>query len=327
VVVVLVTSRSFSTGDLNLVAELQAAGCTLRAGPSNHDLGRLRPLLADTRYWIAGTGPVTAAHFDAAPHLRLVARYGVGTDAVDLAAAAARGVLVTNTPGANTAAVADHAVALMLAALRDITAGDRSVRAGDWRVQQTRQLGELTVGVVGLGRIGREVVGRLKGFGSTLLGHDPFVHADQFTALSVTEVELNELAQRSDVITLHISGGKALVDAPFLEQVKPTAILVNTARGTLIDEAALAAALRAGRLHRYAADVLGSQTGSLDNPLLADDLLDRTLFTPHAGAQTVEAVDRMGRSAVDAVLALVRAEEPPNLVPLVEPLCPFPGAQ
>ncbi|HMG30032.1 MAG TPA: NAD(P)-dependent oxidoreductase, partial [Jiangellaceae bacterium] len=99
------------------------------------------------------------------------------------------------------------------------------------------------------------------------------------------------------------------------------------ARGTLIDEAALAAALRAGRLHRYAADVLGSPAGSLDNPLLADDLLDRTLFTPHAGAQTVEAVDRMGRSAVDAVLALVRAEEPPNLVPLVEPLCPFPGAQ
>jgi phosphoglycerate dehydrogenase-like enzyme len=146
------------------------------------------------------------------------------------------------------------------------------------------------------------VVGRLKGFGSTLLGHDPFVSADQFTALGVMEVELNVLAQRSDVITLHMPGGKALVDAPFLEQVKPTAILVNTARGTLIDEEALAAALRAGRLHRYAADVLGSQAGSLDNPLLADDLLDRTLFTPHAGAQTVEAVDWMGRSAVDAVL-------------------------
>jgi D-3-phosphoglycerate dehydrogenase len=326
VVVVLVTSRSFSTGDLNLVAELQAAGCILRTGPSNHDLGTLQPLLADTRYWIAGTGPVTAAHFDAAPHLRLVARYGVGTEAVDLAAAAARGVLVTNTPGANSAAVADHAVALMLAALRDITAGDRSVRAGDWRLQPTRELGELTVGVVGLGRIGREVVGRLKGFGSTLLGHDPFVPADEFTALSVTEVELNELAERSDVITLHIPGVKALVDASFLEQVKPTAILVNTARSTLIDEEALAAALRSGRLHRYAADLLGSQAG-IDNPLLADDLLDRTLFTPHVGAHTVEAVDRMGRSAVDAVLALARAEEPPNLVSFVEPLCPCRGAQ
>ena len=127
--------------------------------------------------WIAGTGPVSAAHLDAAPRLRLVARYGVGVEAVDVAAAADRGVLVTNTPGANSDAVADHAVALMLALLRDITVGDRAVRGGDWQVRRGRQLGSVTVGIVGLGRIGRGVAARLQGFGTTVLGYDPYVDA------------------------------------------------------------------------------------------------------------------------------------------------------
>src|SRR4051794_36559449 len=173
--VVLVTSRPFSSGDLDLAAELANAGCEVLRGPSDHDLDALRPALSRATAWIAGAGPVAAAHLDAAPHLQIVARYGVGVDAVDLAAAAARGVLVTNTPGANTGAVADHALALMLAALRNVAAGDRAVRTGDWSVRRTRQLGRLTVGIVGLGRIGREVASRLSGFGSTLLGHDPWV--------------------------------------------------------------------------------------------------------------------------------------------------------
>ena len=314
-VVVLVTSRSFSSGDLDLAGELHAAGCELVTGPSDHDLDALRPLLASATYWIAGTGPVTAAHLDAAPHLRLVARYGVGVEAVDLAAAAERDVLVTNTPGANTGAVADHAVALMLAALRDVPTGDRGVRAGRWTVRRTRQLGGLTVGIVGLGRIGREVAARLSGFGSTLLGFDPWAPEDALVRLGVRRVELDDLVQQSDVITLHAPGEQVVVDARFLGLTKPDLVLVNTARATLVDEAALADALRASRLRTYAADVLGSEAGSHDNPLLADDLLDRTLFTPHAGAQTVEAVDGMGRGAVDAVLAHLRGEQPPNLVP------------
>jgi len=113
-VVVLVTSRSFSSGDLDAAGELTAAGCQVVTGPADHDLDALVPLLASASAWIAGTGPVTAAHLDAAPRLRLVARYGVGVDAVDLAAAAERRVMVTNTPGANTDAVADHTIALML---------------------------------------------------------------------------------------------------------------------------------------------------------------------------------------------------------------------
>jgi D-3-phosphoglycerate dehydrogenase len=316
--VVLVTSRSFSSGDLDLARELQDAGCQVVLGPSDHGLDALRPSLARAAVWIAGTGPVTAEHLDAAPGLRLVARYGVGTEAVDLAAAAERGVLVTNTPGANSGAVADHAVALILAALRDVAVGDRAVRAGSWQVRRTRQLGRLTVGILGLGRVGQGVAARLSGFGSRLLGHDPWVPADVPEQVGVRPVGLDELARTSDVLTLHAPGDEVVVDERFLTLVRPDLLLVNTARAALVDEAAVAVALREGRLRGYASDVLGSEAGSQDNPLLAEDLSDRTLFTPHAGAQTVEAVDQMGRGAVDAALAVLRGEQPPNLVPLPE---------
>ena len=311
---VLVTSRSFSTGDLDLRAELDAAGCRIVTGPADHDLRVLGPLLADATAWIAGTGPVIGAHFDAAPHLKIVARYGVGVEAIDLEAAAERGVLVTNTPGANTGAVADHAVALILAALRDIPAGDRDVRAGRWVVHRTRELGGLTVGIVGLGRIGRAVAARLRGFGSTALGVDPWVPADQLEPLGIAGVDLDTLAQRSDVISLHAPGEDVVIDARLLGLVRPELVLVNTARATLVDERAVADALREGRLRRYASDVLSSEAGEHANPLLADDLRDRTVFTPHSAAQTVEAVDGMGRGAVDAVLAQLRGEQPPNFV-------------
>jgi D-3-phosphoglycerate dehydrogenase len=317
---VLVTSRSFSSGDQDLIAELVAADCTVITGRPDHDLESLAPLLARATYWIAGTGPVTAGHLDAAPKLRLIARYGVGTDSVDLAAADARGVLVTNTPGANTAAVADLTIALILAALRDITAGDRNVRVGDWGVRRGRQLGRLTVGVVGLGRIGRAVTTRLSGFGSTVLGHDPYVTADQLTGLPVTLVSLVELARGSDLVTLHLPAEQLVVDSGFLALLKPSAILVNTARAKLVDEAAVAEALRTGRLDRYATDVLGGDQDGQPSPLLADDLQDRTVLSPHAGAHTVEAVDLMGRGAVDAVLAVMQGEQPADLVlPAVVP--------
>ena len=311
---VLVTSRSFSSGELDLVAELGAAGLTAVFGDHEHDLSRLAPILAQAVGWIAGSGQVTAAHLNAAPHMRIIARYGVGVDAVDLTAAAELGIVVTNSPGANTAAVADHALALMLGVLRDLAVGDRRVRAGDWRVERTRQLGDLVVGIVGVGRIGRAVAARLGGFGSRMLGHDTGVSPAELTSLGIEPVSLAELARESDIVTLHIPGERVLVDAAFLRQLKPRCMLINTARATLVDEAAVASALQSGTLRRYAADTLGSESAMTGNPLLTEPLADRTLFTPHAAAQTVEAVDRMGRGAVDAVLAVLRDEMPPNVV-------------
>ncbi len=312
--VILATSRSFSDGDLDLVARARAAGHEIVRGPAHHGLTELAPLLAAAEGWVAGTGPVTDEHLAAAPNLRVVARYGVGVEAVDLDAAQRRGILVTNTPGANADAVADHAVGLMLAALRFIPDGDRRVRTGDWSVRRGRELGAATVGVVGFGRIGQGVARRLSGFGPRILASDPFLPAGVIAANGAEPVELDELFRTADLITLHAPGGQTLVDAVRLDGIRPGTVLVNTARPDLVDEQALAAALRDGRLGAYAADTLDGDTAASASPLLSDDLADRVTVTPHLGAQTTQAVDNMGSLSLDDVLAVLAGREPAHPV-------------
>jgi len=308
---VLVTSRSFGAGGLDLEGELRAAGYDIvRASPA-HDEAELAPLLPGVDGWIAGTGPVTEAHLARAPRLRVIARYGVGYDKVDIAAAAARGITVTNTPGANSPAVAEHTVALLLAALRGIPAADRRVRAGDWSAWSTRELSALTVGVVGLGRIGRLVIERLAGFGPRVLGADPWVPADDPLFETVQRADASEIARDADVVTLHAPGGQTVVDAAWLAAADRPIILVNTARADLVDEAAVAAALRTGRVAAYAADTLATENhGDGASPLLASDLADRVVVTPHLAAQTREGVDGMGSMATANLRAVLEGRAP-----------------
>lgn len=312
---ILATSRSFSSGSVDLIGELAAAGYTVTVAGSSHDLDELRPALADAVAWIAGTGPVTAAHLDAAPHLTVVARYGVGFDAVDLTAAAERGIVVTNTPGANSGAVADHAVGLMLAVLRGTTEGDRRVRSGDWSVLRGRELGSLTVGIVGFGRIGQGVATRLSGFGSRVVAHDPWLGDDAIRAAGAEPMDVADMAAACDLVTLHAPGGTAIVDAGWLASARRGLVLVNTARPDLIREDAVAGAMRGGVVAGFAADTLTGDTSGLPSPLLAADLADRVIVTPHFGAQTVEAVDGMGSIAVANVLAVLAGTTPPHPVP------------
>jgi D-3-phosphoglycerate dehydrogenase len=312
--VILVTSRSFSDGDLDLVGRAATAGHRIMRGPSHHDLEELRPLLHGADAWIAGTGPVTAAHLAAAPKLRIIARYGVGYDAVDLDAAAARGIPVTSTPGANADAVADHAMALILAALRTIPDGDRRVRRGDWSVRRGRELGAATVGVVGFGRIGRGVARRLGGFGPRILASDPLVPDRVMTDAGVEPASLDDLFRTADVITLHAPGGQLLGDATRLSGIRLGTVLVNTARPDLVDEQALSSALHGGVLAAYAADTLDGDTAAGVSPLLSADLADRVIVTPHLAAQTTQAVDSMGSMSLDDVIAVLRGDEPAHLV-------------
>lgn len=312
--VILATSRSFSDGDIDLVGRAEAAGHEIVRGPAHHELAALAPLLARAEGWIAGTGPVTDAHLAAAPRLRIVARYGVGTEAVDIAAAESRGIPVTNTPGANADAVADHAVGLMLAALRFIPDGDRRVRGGDWSVRRGRELGAATVGIVGFGRIGQGVARRLAGFGCAVLAADPFLPAERIVELGATPVDLDELFRTADLITLHAPGGQTLVDATRLDGIRPGAIIVNTARPDLVDEDAVGAALRDGRLGAYAADTLTGDTAASASPLLSADLADRVTVTPHLGAQTTQAVDNMGSLSLDDVLSVLAGGAPAHPV-------------
>lgn len=308
--IILATSRSFSDGDLDLIARAADAGHDIVRGPAHHDLADLSPLLATADAWIAGTGPVTAAHLDAAPFLKIVARYGVGTEAVDIEAAADRGIPVTNTPGANADAVADHAVGLMLAALRLIPDGDRRVRRGDWSVRRGRELGASTVGIVGFGRIGQGVARRLSGFGPRVLAADPFLGSERIRELGAEPVELDDLFRAADVITLHAPGGQRLVDAQRLDSIPRRTIIVNTARPDLVDEAAVAAALSDDRLAGYAADTLDGDTAASASPLLSDDLADRVIVTPHLGAQTTQAVDNMGSMSLDDVITVLAGGAP-----------------
>lgn len=308
--IILATSRSFSDGDIDLVARATDAGHEIVRGPAHHELQTLAPLLEAADAWIAGTGPITSAHLDAAPNLEIIARYGVGTEAVDLDAAAARGILVTNTPGANADAVADHAVGLMLSALRCIPDGDRRVRDGDWSVRRGRELGAATVGIVGFGRIGQGVARRLSGFGPRVLAADPFLPSERIRELGAEPVELDELFRSADLITLHAPGGQQLVAGALLGSIRRGTIIVNTARPDLIDEREVAHALRDGILAGYAADTLDGDTAASASPLLAAELADRVIVTPHLGAQTTQAVDNMGSMSLDDVIAVLAGGAP-----------------
>ncbi len=314
---VVVTSRSFGSGALDLEGRITAAGYRVVRAGAGHDLDELGPLLSDAVGWIAGTGSVTERHLSLAPQLRVIARYGVGYDKVDVAAAARRGIVVTNTPGANTNAVAEHTVALLLAALRGIPAADRRVRHGDWSAWYTREVSALSIGVVGLGRIGRTVIDRLAGFGPRLLGADPWVPADDPLFDRIERSDVAAFATECDIVTLHAPGGQTVVDEGWLAASDRPVLLVNTARADLISEPAVADALRSGRVMAYAADTLATENhGDGASPLLADDLADRVIITPHLAAQTREGVDGMGGMATENLLAVLEGRAPINPVPV-----------
>lgn len=310
---VVVTSRSFSSGDADPEGFLEDAGLEVVRADPGHDHEALAGPLTKAVAWIAGTPPVEDRHLDMAPRLKIVARYGAGVDSVDVAAASERNVIVTNTPGANTEAVADHAIGLMLAALRHVVDGDRAVRRGEHPSLCGRELGYLTIGLVGFGNIGRALARRLTGgFGSRVLVHDPYVSSEQIEEAGVEPVDgLPDLAAMVDLLSLHLPGGSgALIDGSLLGKMRPGTVLINTARGDLLDEKAIADALAEGRLGAAAVDVLASEPAT-ESPLLA---APNTIITPHISAQTTEAIDRMGMGAAEEVVRVLSGEKPHNQI-------------
>jgi D-3-phosphoglycerate dehydrogenase / 2-oxoglutarate reductase len=306
---VVVTARSFGSGDADPAGLLQKVGLRVANADPAHDQAVLEETLSAAVAWIAGTSPIDDRHLAAAPKLKIVARYGTGYDSVDLAAAARRGVIVTNTPGANAEAVADHTVGLMLATLRHLVAGDRASRDGIRLPLRGRELGALTVGIVGFGIIGRAVARRLiGGFGSRVVAYDPFVAPERVREVGIEPVgDLSGLARVADVLTLHMpGGGGAVVDAAFLSRMRPGAVLINTARGDLLDEQAVASALAERRLAAAAVDVLASE------PATSSPLLDapNAIVTPHVAAQTTQAIDRMGMMAAEEVVRVLAGKAP-----------------
>jgi D-3-phosphoglycerate dehydrogenase len=262
--------------------------------------------------------PISAAVLEAAANCRVVARYGVGLDNIDLEAARERGIWVTNVPAYATDTVSDHAFAMILAAARELPRTSAHLAGGGWReteaLAQPLLLRGRRLGIVGFGSIGQALAARGAAFGMEVVAHDPWVADAAFERLGVTRLELAELLAASDVVSLHTAlteETRNLLDAQALAKMKPGAILVNTARGGLIDEAALLDALESGHLRAAGLDVFARE------PLPSDDSLrthPRVIATPHTAFWSDGSEVELRAAVVDAVCAVLRGEEPDGVV-------------
>ena len=308
--VVVVTPRSFGEQDPALRDELERAVAQVRYRPGPLTAEELAEAVVDADGLLAGLDEINADVFDRAARLRVVARYGIGADRVDLDAAARHGVTVTVTPGANANAVAELTIALLLALARSLVPAHDRVRAGAWPVVRGVEVAGRTLGLLGLGAVGSLVAAKARALGLRVLGHDPFVADEQAEAAGATLVDLDTLAAESDFLSLHAAlteQSRGIVDRTLLGRMKPGAVLVNTARGELVDEGSLLWALEDGPLAGAALDVLADEPPPRDHPLLhrAD-----VLVTPHMGAHTAEATSAMGRAALDELLTVLSGRSP-----------------
>jgi D-3-phosphoglycerate dehydrogenase len=291
---------------------MRAAGCELIANPWGRSPSEeeLLARIGDADALISGTEPVTARVLAGAPRLKVIAKHGVGYENIDLEAARARGVPVALAGGAITDSVADMALALMLALARKLPQGDRAVRAGEWPRMVGFELPGKTLGIVGLGQIGRAVCRRAKGFGMRVVAHDAMPDERFARSWGVTLLPLDALLAVSDIVTLHAPATTEthhMIDATALARMKSGAYLVNTARGELVDEAALAGALRSGHLAGAASDVFEHEPPGADHPLLA---LETFIAAPHSAGQTAEGLRKMGEVTAENALRALRGEEP-----------------
>lgn len=300
---------------------LHAAGCRITSSGTDRPLSaaEMVPLVRDVDAIIAGGETIDESVFAAAPRLKVISRHGVGYDKIDLAAATRARVVVTITPGTNHIAVAELALGLMIGVARRIPRMREALLAGEWQRQPGVELAGKTLGIVGLGRIGRALATRARAMDMVVIAHDPMPDAAFATTNGLGLVDLDEVLVRSDFLSLHAPGtanGKPILGREQLARIKPSAFLINTARGSLIDEAALHDCLVGGRLAGAALDAFAKEppTGS---PLLK---LDNVLATPHIGG-TRESGAATALLAVQNALQVLRGEACPHIInPEVRPL-------
>ncbi|UMA66928.1 phosphoglycerate dehydrogenase (plasmid) [Roseivivax marinus] len=246
------------------------------------------------------------------PGLKGVVKHGVGVDNIDIPACTAAGLPVCNTPGANADAVAELAVGLMFSMARAIPQGHASVVSGGWDRRVGTQLGGKTLGIVGLGNIGKRLAKLAQGLGMSVVASDKYPDTAFAEAHGIEMLELDAVLARSDYVSLHVFGGAdnaALIDADALQKMKPTAGLINLARGEVVDLDAVAAALAADRLGAVAIDAYVSEPPDTAHPVFSHP---RAVFTPHSGADTAEAVENVGLMVIESIDALLAGDPPPR---------------
>nr|BBH92045.1 hypothetical protein KTA_02440 [Thermogemmatispora argillosa] len=287
---------------------LAASGHSICLDPTLwNDPARLRECLAEAAALIVRNQTrVTASLLEAAPHLRLVGRLGVGLDNIDVEALRSRGIELVTARNANAIAVAEYVMAAMLHVARNLTAADASVRAGKWERTQLggMELWGRTLGLVGVGEIGRRVARRALAFGMKVIGYDPFIGPYDYAPaeLGIRLLPLAEVLEQADVVSVHVPLSAEtyhLLDASRLARMRPEAILINTARGGIVDEGALIEALNAGRLRYAVLDVTEEEPLPAESPLRS---CPSVLLTPHIAGLTAEAQERTSRLVITEIL-------------------------
>lgn len=289
---------------------LKGSGLTVHV-PRTQDFAALQPCLAVARAVITRNHGLSAAEIAAAPNLKVIISHGAGTDAIDKAAAAARNIPVLSTPGANTNAVAEHTMALILACARQVPQADRALRAGDFSFRYRQQGFELsgkTLGLVGYGRIARKVASLAHAFGMRVLAVSRHASEQDMARDQVEPANIEALVACSDIVSLHsVPGAQPRFDKAMIAALKPGAVLINTARGALVDETALIAALQGGRLSGAALDVFETEPLPPNSPLLD---CPRLIVTPHIGGAAQEALERTAIESARKVLEAMGLQQP-----------------
>ncbi|MFZ4397045.1 MAG: C-terminal binding protein [Kiritimatiellia bacterium] len=314
---VVITDYSFDQVDIEK-AILEPQGFALEAQKSGKDPVALAALVKDADAVITQFAPVNAEIIKAMTKCRVIVRYGIGVDNVDLKAAAAKGIPVCNVPDYCIDEVADHTLALILAATRQIVPCNNVIKSGQWKLPvpltALHGLKYMTVGLVAFGRIGREVAARLKPFKCRILVFDPVVPAADVKAAGCESATLDDVLAQSDLLSLHCPSTektKYMINAATIAKMKKGAILVNASRGTLVETQALVAALQSGQLSAAAMDVTDPEPPGADHPLLK---LDNVVITPHDASATPQAVKKLRTDAAGIAAIALRGEKLPNIV-------------
>jgi len=313
---ILVTPTSFGKGRPDMISYLESQVGEVIYNTTGKPLqaSDLIPLVRDVDGYIAGLDNIDESVIESANCLRVIARYGVGVDRVDLDAATRHHIIVTNTPGANSTAVAELTICFILALARNLCSANETTHRGEWQRFNGLGLRGKAIGLIGFGAIGKKVAQRLKGFECRILASDPLLADEQAAQYNVERVSQDDLLTQADFVSLHVPLLEAtsnMVNCDFLEKMKRGAYLINTARGELIDEDALFKALQSGGLRGAALDCFRKEPPGADHPLLK---LPQVIVTPHSGSHTDEAVDQMGWMALEECLAVLRGQAPRYIV-------------
>ncbi|HEY2837840.1 MAG TPA: C-terminal binding protein [Pirellulales bacterium] len=312
-----ITDYSFPTLDIE-EAILRPLGHELVAWKEKRAAAELPHLVADADAVITQFAPVSADVIASMTRAKVIVRYGIGVDNVDLAAARQRGIPVCNVPDYCIDEVADQTLAFLLALTRQVAPNWLLIREGGWGLatplEQMRALRDLTVGVVGFGRIGREVVARLRAFKCQVLVHDPVVNPIDVKNAGGNAVALGELLSQSDAITLHCpstSETRGMINRESLALVRPGLILINVARGDLVDSAALTAALQTGHVSAAALDVFAPEPIPVEHPIRK---LNNVILASHIASCSAPAVRKLRETAANLAATALRGERLPNVV-------------